>query len=396
MNTTALINLSEKYLMSTYARFPVVFTKGLGASLWDNDGKEYLDFVSGLAVCNLGHCHPAVTAALQQQAETLLHVSNLYHIPPQAKLAQKLVENSFADKVFFCNSGAEANEAAIKLARRYAWGKWGGTRYKIITFNESFHGRTMATITATAQEKFHQGFAPLLEGFSYVPLNDLTALESAIDEQTAAVLVEPIQIEGGVNLPEKGFLEGVRRLCDKHRLLLLLDEVQTGIGRTGKLFGYQHHRLEPDIISLAKGLGGGTAIGAILAKEEVARAFVPGTHAATFGGNFLACAAGLAVLETIFQENLLAHCREMGQYLQENLKTLKDKYGFIKEVRGRGLIQGMEMDRPVLPVVNACMREGVLLITAGEKVLRFLPPLIIKPQQIDQMITTLDKVLQNN
>jgi len=291
--------------------------------LWDNEGRQYLDFVSGLAVCNLGHCHPAVVAAISRQAQELLHVSNLYHIRPQIELAQKLVEHSFADKAFFCNSGAEANEAAIKLARRYAWQKWGGKRYKIITFGNSFHGRTLATISATAQTKFQQGFAPLPEGFTYVPFNDLAALETAIDEQTAAVLIEPIQAEGGVNLPAEDFLEGVRRICDRHQLLLILDEVQTGIGRTGKLFAYQHHKLEPDMMTLAKGLGGGVALGALLAKEEVAQAFSPGTHASTFGGNPLACAAALAVLKTILEGDLLNHCREMGQYLEKNLHRLQ-------------------------------------------------------------------------
>ena len=379
--------------MPTYNRYPVVFSKGAGAVLWDTEGRQYLDFVSGLAVCNLGHCHPAVVAAISQQARELLHVSNLYHIRPQIELAQKLVENSFADKAFFCNSGAEANEAAIKLARRYAWQKWGGKRYKIITFENSFHGRTIATITATAQTKFQQGFAPLLEGFTYVPFNDLAALEAAIDGQTAAILIEPIQAEGGVNLPAGGYLEGVRRICDKHQLLLILDEVQTGIGRTGKLFAYQHHQFEPDIITLAKGLGGGVAIGAMLAREEVGQVFSPGTHGSTFGGNPLACAAALAVLKTILEQDLLSHCRQMGQYLEKNLRRLQSQYSFIREVRGCGLIWAMELKRPAAPIVSACLREGVLIITAGEKVLRFLPPLIIRPQQIDRMIAVLERVL---
>lgn len=395
MKTSRLIELSQQYLMPTYNRYPVIFTRGLGANLWDNDGKQYLDFVSGLAVCNLGHCHPAVVAAIQQQSQELFHVSNLYHIRPQIELARKLVDNSFADKAFFCNSGAEANEAAIKLTRRYAWQKWEGKRYKIITFNKSFHGRTMATITATAQSKFHQGFVPLLKGFTYVPFNDLNALESAIDDQTAAVLVEPIQAEGGVNMPGDGFLEGVRRICDDHDILLILDEVQTGMGRTGKLFGYQQHQLEPDIMTLAKGLGNGVPIGATLAKEEIAQAFNPGTHASTFGGNPLVCSAALAVLNTILEGDLLENCRQMGQYLEKALTHLKDKYGLIKDVRGRGLIWGMELDRSVTPLINACLEEGVLIISAGENVLRFLPPLIVKQEHIDRMAGVLDKVMSS-
>ncbi|MBI5787403.1 MAG: acetylornithine transaminase [Candidatus Schekmanbacteria bacterium] len=393
METSQLLELSQQYLMSTYARQPVIFTRGAGAILWDNEGRKYLDFACGLAVCALGHCHPHLVEAIQKQSRELLHVSNLYHIKPQIELAQRLVENSFADKVFFCNSGAEANEAAIKLARRYAWGKWGGQRYKIITCEKSFHGRTIATITATGQSKFQTGFSPLLEGFSYVPYNDISALEAAIDHQTIAVMLEPIQAEGGVNMPDPGYLEDVRRLCDQHHLLMILDEVQTGIGRTGRLFGYQHHGIEPDMISLAKGLGGGVAIGALLAVDKVAQAFVPGTHASTFGGNPLACSAALAVLDVVLQNDFLPNVQAVGQYLEHSLTQLKNKYAFIQEIRGIGCIWGMELDRPAAPIISACLKAGLVIVTAGEKVLRFLPPLIIGQEHVDQTIAILDGVL---
>ncbi|OHE58099.1 MAG: acetylornithine aminotransferase, partial [Thermodesulfovibrio sp. RBG_19FT_COMBO_42_12] len=343
MKTNKLIEQSSKYLCNTYNRYPVVFSKGKGCKLWDVEGKEYLDFVAGLAVCNLGHCHPNVVAAIQGQAERLIHVSNYYHNEPMIELARLLCENSFAEKVFFCNSGAEANEAAIKLARKYAKENLGLEKFEIITMLKSFHGRTMATITATGQERFHKGFEPLLEGFKYVPYNDLEALRGAISERTCAIMMEPIQGEGGVNVPSKEYIQELRKLCNEQGILLIFDEVQTGIGRTGKLFAYEHFGIEPDVMTLAKGLANGVPIGAMLTKDKFASAFVPGTHASTFGGNPLATAAAVAVLRTIENENIIENCQMIGGYLVNRLKGLQKGFDFIKDVRGMGLLIGMEL-----------------------------------------------------
>ncbi len=308
------INQAADYIMPTYGRFPITITKGKGCWLYDINGNKYLDMLAGLAVCNLGHAHPRLANAICAQSQKLLHISNLYHIEPQIKLAKQLIEASFADKAFFANSGAEANEAAIKLARKYSKEKYGAECYEIITMKQSFHGRTMATITATGQEKFHKGFEPLLPGFKYVPFGDLSALISVINSNTAAVMLEPIQGEGGVNLPPDAYLSNLRKLCNDKDLLLIFDEVQTGIGRTGKLFAYEHWGVEPDIMSLAKALGGGMPIGAMLAKDEVASVFTPGSHASTFGGNPLVCAAASCVLDTIIKEDLLDNTQQMGAY----------------------------------------------------------------------------------
>ena len=313
MNEKEIMALADENIMNTYKRFPIVLVKGSGQKVWDINGKEYLDFVSGIAVCSLGHSHPKVVAALKEQVEKLTHVSNLYYTEPQARLAKLLVDNSFADKVFFCNSGAEANEAAIKLARKYAHENLGDDKFELITMKDSFHGRTMATITATGQEKFQFGFTPLLDGFTYVPFNDLQALEAAITEKTCGIMVEPIQGEGGVNIPDVKYLATVREICDRHNILLIVDEVQTGIGRTGKLFAYEHSGITPDIMTLAKALGNGFPVGAMLATNKVAKAFVPGNHASTFGGNPLAMAAANATLETILQEGLLDALPENGR-----------------------------------------------------------------------------------
>ncbi len=393
MKNSDIINKTNKYVAATYGRYPIALVKGSGARVWDADGKEYLDFVSGLAVCNLGHCHPAVTKAIKDQAETLIHVSNLYHIPPQAELAELLVKNSFADKVFFCNSGAEANEAAIKLARRYSFDKHGPGRHEIITMQASFHGRTMATISATGQEKFSHGFEPLLPGFKHVPFDDIKALEDAIDEKTCAVMLEPIQGEGGVNIPSDGYLKSVRALCDKKGVLLILDEVQVGMGRTGKLFAYEHCRIEPDIISLAKGIAGGVSMGAMMAKDEVMNSFVPGTHASTFGGNPLASAAGVATIRTITESGVLENCRDMETLLRTELKKLQSKYPFITDVRGKGLIYGMELEIEGGDLVKDALGKGLLLNCAAGTVLRFLPPLTITKGEIKEMITILDSLL---
>ena len=397
METSKIIEDADHYLMPTYSRFPVVLRKGRGVKVWDTNGKEYFDFVGGIAVNVLGHCHPRVVVAIQKQAQRLIHVSNLYYIEPQGKLAKLLVTNSFADKVFFCNSGAEANEAAIKLARKYAKEQMGPERYEIITALNSFHGRTIATLTATGQPKFQKGFEPLLPGFKHVPFNDIDALASAITEHTCAVMLEPIQGEGGVILPLEGYLKKVRELCDEKKLLLIFDEVQTGMGRTGKLFAYEHYGILPDIMSLAKGLGGGVPIGAMLATDEVATAFQPRTHASTFGGNPLVCAASIATIETLLEDGfILDQCNRMSRYLIESLTQLKHDYqGKVVDVRGKGLLVAMELLRDAVPYVSACMDSGILVGLAGAgNVLRFTPPLIVEGKDIDHMIGVLEDVLE--
>ena len=382
--------LCDRYIMATYKRFPVVLTRGLGVHVWDSDGRCYLDLVAGIAVCALGHAHPAVVSAIKQQVENLSHVSNLYHIAPQIMLARLLVENSPFDKVFFCNSGAEANEAAIKLARKYMSEQMPG-HYELITLHNSFHGRTLTTVTATAQERFHVGFAPLPEGFRYVPYNNLQALEEAITEKTCGVMVEPIQGESGVVLPAPGYLQGIRRICDEKGLLMIADEVQTGIGRTGTLFACEQEKVVPDIITSAKALGNGFPIGACLAKEKIASAFGPGTHGSTFGGNPLACAAALATLETILNANVLENCRKVGEYFLSRLSELKEKHSQIREVRGRGLMLAVELSIPGAGIVSDCMGKGLLINCTNENVLRFVPPLIITKQDVDKAIGILDE-----
>ena len=388
------IEESKKYLMNTYNRFPVVLRKGRGMKVWSSDGKEYLDFVGGIAVNCLGHCHPKIVIALQKQAQRLIHVSNFYHIEPQIKLAKLLIENSSADRAFFCNSGAEANEAAIKLARKYAKDHTSPDKYEIITAYGSFHGRTLAALSATGQEKFQKGFEPLVPGFKYVPFNDIKALESAITKNTCAVMLEPIQGEAGIKMPAKDYLQEVRKVCDEQGLLLILDEVQTGMGRTGKLFAYEHFDIEPDIISLAKGLGGGVAIGAMLAKETVAASFQPGSHAATFGGNPLACAAGIATVETLLEDGfILDNCTRLGKYFMKRLEGLKQDFSStIVEIRGLGLMLGMEVTTTCGPIVNSCAERGVLINCTGGNVLRFTPPLIITEKEIDYLINILEDI----
>ena len=382
--------LCDRYIMSTYKRFPVVLTRGLGVHVWDSDGRCYLDLVAGIAVCALGHAHPAVVSAIKQQVENLSHVSNLYYIAPQIMLARLLVENTPFDKVFFCNSGAEANEAAIKLARKYMSEQMPG-HYELITLHNSFHGRTLTTVTATAQERFHVGFAPLPEGFRYVPYNNLQALEEAITEKTCGVMVEPIQGESGVVLPAPGYLQGIRSICDEKGLLMIADEVQTGIGRTGTLFACEQEKVVPDIITSAKALGNGFPIGACLAKEKIASAFGPGTHGSTFGGNPLACAAALATLETILNANVLENCRKVGEYFLSRLSELKEKHSQIREVRGRGLMLAVELSIPGAGIVSDCMGKGLLINCTNENVLRFVPPLIITKQDVDKAIGILDE-----
>lgn len=394
MDIKKLLEESNRYLMNTYSRYPLALRKGRGIRVWSSDGKEYLDFVGGVAVNILGHCHPKVVVALQKQAQRLIHVSNYFHIEPQIKLAKLLVEHSFADRVFFCNSGAEAIEAAIKLTRKFAKEKMNPERFEILTARNSFHGRTLAALTATAQEKFQKGFEPLVPGFRYVPFNNIDALKGAVTKETCAVLLEPIQGEGGVNIPDENYLKAVRELCDENNLLLIFDEVQTGMGRTGKLFAYEHYGITPDIMTVAKGLGGGVPIGAMLATEKVAESFQPGNHASTFGGNPLVCAAGVATLDTILEDGfLLDHCNRMSSYFIERLEHLHAAFpNLIQEVRGKGLLIGMELTREGGPVVTACMEKGMLINCTAVNVLRFLPPLTVQQKDIDKLIEVLNRL----
>jgi acetylornithine/N-succinyldiaminopimelate aminotransferase len=393
MPTEDLRREAERVLMPTYAPSPISIVRGRGSRVYDLEGREYLDFVAGIAVNTLGHAHPDLVAAIQKQAQHLLHASNLYYTEPQVKLAKALVDHSFAKKVFFCNSGAEANEAAIKLVRRYAHQKHGPDRYEIITMVNSFHGRTMATLTATGQEKVQKGFEPLLPGFKYVPLNDLPELEKALSAKTAAVMLELVQGEGGVHVADRTYLKSLRELCRQHDVLLVFDEVQTGMGRTGTLFAYEQLGVHPDIMTLAKGLGGGVPIGACLATDEVAAAFSPGAHASTFGGNPLACAAALAVLRVLLEGRVLEQSRRMGDYLAKGLLDLKDRLHIVKDVRGLGLLQGMELTIEGKPVVDDCLARGLLINCTMERVLRFVPPLIITQHEIDRLLDTLSQVL---
>lgn len=393
MPTEELRQDTDRYLMNTYARSPISVVRGRGSKVYDLEGREYLDFVAGIAVNVLGHGHPDLIGAIQKQAQHLLHASNLYYTEPQTRLAKELVEHSFAKKVFFCNSGAEANEAAIKLARRYAHQKYGAERYEIITMLQSFHGRTMATLTATGQEKVQKGFEPLLPGFTYVPFNNLSAVEQAVSSKTAAILLEPVQGEGGVRVADKSYLKGLREFCRARDILLIFDEVQTGVGRTGTLFAYEQLGVAPDIMTLGKGLGGGLPIGACLATEEAAAAFEPGTHASTFGGNPVSCAAGLAVLRTLLEGRVLEHGRRMGEYLGKGLQDMKDRLPIVKEVRGLGLLQGMELTVDGKSVVTDCLARGLLINCTVDRVLRFVPPLIITQAEIDRLLDVLSQVL---
>lgn len=384
--------LSEQYIANTYARYPILLVRGKGTRVWDLEGEEYLDFVSGLAVCNLGHCHPKVVKAIQDQAEKLIHVSNFYYIEPQIQLASLLCKHSFADKVFFCNSGAEANEGAMKLARKYAKEKISKDRHEIITMERSFHGRTLATLTATGQEKFHKGYEPLMPGFKYVPFNDIRAVKNAMDSKTCAVMLEPIQGEGGVNCPSEGYLKALREICDEKGLLLIFDEVQVGMGRTGKLFAYEHDGVEPDMLTLAKSLAGGVPIGALIIKKGIADSFKPGDHASTFGGNPLATAAGVAALTAILEEGMLENCQKMGDYFLSQLEEIRGKFPFVKEVRGKGLILGMELKIDGSSIVNEMLKKKILINCTMGNVLRFLPPLIVTKEEIDRVIKTLEEV----
>lgn len=387
------MNTADQVMAKTYNRFPIVLTKGQGCRLWDAEGREYIDFVSGIAVCNLGHAHPKVSEALSKQADVLLHVSNLYYTEPQIELANRLTQNSFADRVFFCNSGAEANEAAIKLARKYVKDKGEKERYRIITMEKSFHGRTMATLSATGQDKIKKGFEPVLEGFDHIPFNDIDALRKSIGPSTCAVLLEPIQGEGGVRCPDPDYLKTVKRLCDETGILLIFDEIQTGMGRTGKLFAYEHFGIEPDIMTLAKALANGLPIGAMLAREDVAESFGPGAHASTFGGTPIVTAASAQVIKVLLEENVIRHGEEMGAYFKEKLSGLKAGHESIVDVRGMGLLLGMKLKIEGDAIVNSCMEKGFLINCIQGNILRFIPPLIIEKEEIDALVACLDELL---
>lgn len=380
-------------LMNTYARFPLTLLRGQGSRVWDDAENCYLDFISGIAVDTLGHAHPKMTQALSAQAATMLHCSNLFHIPKQQQLAAKLVAGSGLGAAFFCNSGAEANEAAIKLARKYFYDQ-GSSRRTVISATQSFHGRLLSTLTATGQDKVKVGFDPLPPGFMHVPLNDLDALKAVINRQSAAILLEPLQGEGGVNIAEVAYLQGVRKLCDEHGLLLMFDEVQTGIGRCGTMFAFEQAGVKPDILTLAKGLGGGVPIGAMLAAEAVAASFGPGTHGSTFGGNPLSCTAALTVLEVIEEESLLANVKVRGEQLMQGLKAIQARFPVIKEVRGQGLLIGAELSIEAAPLIAQAREAGLLVLSAGPNVLRLLPPLNVTEAEVDEALVTLAAVME--
>jgi acetylornithine/N-succinyldiaminopimelate aminotransferase len=393
MVTTNSVSLTSP-VMATYSRFPITVVKGKGSYVWDNQGVDYLDFTSGIATCNLGHVPDVVKEKLEEQLQNLWHCSNLYNIPNQIQLAELLSANSCGDQVFFCNSGAEANEAAIKLARRYANNVQGNEAPVIVTFLQSFHGRTLATLTATGQEKIQQGFSPLVPGFNYLPFNDQDALDQLHSLKPAAVLLELVQGEGGVIPANQDWVQKLAKICMEKEILLMVDEIQTGIGRTGTLFAYEQYGIKPDVISIAKGLGSGFPIGAIIAKEQVAKGFDLGSHGSTFGGNPLATAAGLATVTYILDSGLLDQVNHISAYLDEQLQRLKEKYSFIKEIRGIGLLKGMVVETNALEIVQKAIENQLLLLTAGPDVVRFLPPLTVSKQEINECMIKLEKTFQ--
>ena len=388
-----IIQQTDSLMTATYARLPVVFERGRGTMLWDTAGRRYIDFLAGIAVCGLGHAHPALQQALAEQAGRLVHVCNLFYTIPQAELAAWLVAHSFADRVFFCNSGAEANEAAIKLARKVFQDRGQTERYRIVAMEQSFHGRTMGSLSATGQDKIKQGFYPLLEGFDFVPFNDIEALRKAVDDKVCAVILEPIQGEGGIVVPADDYLTKVRALCDETGTLLILDEIQTGMGRTGRLFAHEHSGIVPDIMTLAKALGNGLPIGAMLAREKAAQAFDTGAHATTFGGTPLITAGALAVVKTIAQEGLVDQAAQTGAYFKTQLEALRQRHAVISAVRGRGLLLGLKLTREGAPIVAECLERGLVINCVQGDVLRFAPPLIIGKHEIDALIQCLDEIL---
>jgi acetylornithine/N-succinyldiaminopimelate aminotransferase len=388
MDTKTLLEWSARYHTPNYGtRAPLCFVRGEGARLWDSDGREYLDFGAGIAVANLGHCHPRITGAIREAAATLLHVSNLYHTAPQIHLAKMLCEQSFADRVFFCNSGAEANEAAIKVARKYGRERGASDRYEIIAARNSFHGRTLGALSATGQERYQHGFEPMLPGFKHVAYNDLRAMERAIDSRTAAIIVEPIQGEGGVHVPDDDYLPGLRKLCDATGVLLIVDEIQTGMARTGTLWAYEHTGVAPDVMTLAKGLANGVPIGAMLAREDVASVLTAGTHGSTFGGTPFVASVALAALTTVIDEKIPEQAARRGRYLMDALRSFPGDV--VREVRGRGLLIGIELAKAAGPVVDACRDKGVIVLSAGDKVVRLAPPLIVDERDCDRVLETL-------
>ncbi len=389
MTTDETIQMFDKYVIANYGRLPRSIVKGQGNYLFDADGNKILDMFPGWAVSGLGHCPPKVTQAICDQAKELLHIDNTFYIPNQGKLAKLLSDRAFGGKCFFCNSGAEANEAALKLARLHTE----KGKYKYITAESGFHGRTFATVTATAQPKYHDGFLPMLPGFDYVPFNDVDALKAAFTDEVAAVMIEPIQGEGGINVATAEYMQAIRQLCDEHGAIMILDEVQTGLGRTGKWFGYQHYDVQPDIITMAKALGGGVPIGAMMAVPDVAASLVPGKHASTFGGNPLVCAAGIAVIETIEEENLLENATEMGNYTRDKIEQLKQKHSIIDHVRGIGLMIGIQLNEAGADIVSQCLEKGLRINCTHDTVLRFMPSMTVTKDQIDQAIEILDSVM---
>jgi len=387
-----IIARNQAVEIQLYGRQPLAIARAEGCTVWDADGKRYLDCFAGVAVNNLGHCHPAVVEAVRRQAGELLHVSNHYHTAVEGELAALLVEHSFAERAFLCNSGAEANEAAMKLARR--WGSAdGGGRFEILSTHGSFHGRTFATVTATGQEKYHQGFLPLLPGIRLVPFGDADAMAAAVRPETIAILVEPIQGEGGVVVPPAGYLRALRELCDRRAMLLIFDEIQTAFGRTGRLFAYEHEGIVPDIMTLAKALGGGLPIGAMVTTDRIASAFTPGSHGTTFGGNPLACAAAVAAVKTLADPALLAHAHAMGEHLHAELARLAKKHARVREVRGRGLLAGLLLDGPAADVVGICRERGLLVNATADRVVRLTPPLVITRAELDEAVAILDVAL---
>lgn len=392
LSTEAIIERGKNVVMNTYGRLPMTLVKGDGVWVWDSEGKRYLDFVAGLAVNSLGHSHPAIVRTIQEQAKEILHTSNLYWIPNQIALAERLVCHSFADKVFFCNSGAEANEAAFKIARKYAKKNFGDHKYGVVTLSNSFHGRTMATLTLTGQTKYQEGYEPLPVGCSYANINDIEGLRAKVNDKTAAVFIEPIQGEGGVIPASVEFLQEARALCDQYGALLIFDEVQCGVGRTGKLFAYEWSGVVPDVMTLAKALGGGVPIGVMLATEKVANAFQPGDHASTFGGNPLATAVGCAVLDVILEEGFLEGVQNRAAYFQKGLEQLAEKYQTGEPVRGQGFMLGWPVSKLGPEIVSACLQQGLLINCVGGKILRFLPPLTVEKAEIDKALEILDEI----
>ncbi|HUS80554.1 MAG TPA: acetylornithine transaminase [Armatimonadota bacterium] len=394
MTNEEIARLAAKHVMPTYSPLPLAFVEGRGCVIVDADGKQYLDFVAGIAVCGIGHAHPRLTRAICEQAGRIMHTSNLYLIEPQARLAERLCALSFADRAFFCNSGAEANEAAIKLARKWAVGNLAEGRRGIVSALKSFHGRTLATVTATGQEKYQKAFVPLPTGFGYVPFGDIGALAAALDESVCAVMLEPIQGEGGINVPPEHYLRGVRDLCDERGILLIFDEVQTGMGRTGKWFAYEHYGIAPDIMTLAKSLAGGFPIGACLATERVGTAFAPGDHASTFGGNHLACAAALATLDIIEDEGLVENARAMGELLVARFTDLAKRSPRVDHIRGVGLLLGLQLaDDSARALQAACVERGLLVNAIGEGLLRLAPPLCVSAEQCEQAVEIITEAL---